>query len=305
MGAVGVVVVLRRPVRTFGRIGEAFALLGPIARFGRYILAGAVVYQVNWSVDRIIVAHFHGAAEVGVLTVALQITTMFMLFGIMLSNVFTPLVNEYASDPRQAEKIHVLFLRIGRYEATVLGLFLAVFLVVGKDFIHFWLGPGYQGAFYATAIFMIGGIWAFVQSLGPEIQKAKNLHRFRTVVLLLSSAFKILLSFLLVGRWGVVGAAVSTAVTLVLFDGAAMNWYYSRRLGLPVGRFWRQLLPVTGVVVGSIVVGGLPGLAFGPEPSLLGIGAQALVAGLAFGVGCWFVVLTSEEKARISGMLRR
>lgn len=304
-GAVSIVAVLRRPGRTFASMRGQLQHLVPMLRFGSFALVGAVIYQIYWNIDRVIVAGYWGAEEVGVLTVALQIATIFMLLSTSVSNVFAPLVNEYASDTNPWEKIGALFVRVGRYEAILIGLVLVEFLVIGRDFVSMWLGPNYEAAFVAAAVLMVGGFWPFVQSLGLDILKARNLHYFRTGALVVGAAAKIVLSLTLVARWGVVGGAMGTALALVVFDGVALNWYYGRRLGLPMRAFWGAIAPILAAVLGAVALGTLLNVLREAPSTILFLAMQALTSGGFFLVACWFFAVNPEERGSIIALVRR
>ena len=45
-----------------------------------------------------------------------------------------------------------------------------------------WAGEGYDAAYYVGALVMIPAIIPLIQNIGIEIQKAKNMHKFRSIV---------------------------------------------------------------------------------------------------------------------------
>ena len=48
---------------------------------------------------------------------------------------------------------------------------------------------------------------------------------------------------------GIIGAALMTGVALVIGQGFVMNWYYHKKTGLDMVRFWRQMANVYVVPV--------------------------------------------------------
>ena len=80
-----------------------------------------------------------------------------------------------------------------------------------------------------------------LQNIGIEIQRAKNMHRVRSIVYTCLALCNILVSILLIGRWGVIGAATGTAVAMMLGNGLFMNWYYHKKIGLDMISFWKEI----------------------------------------------------------------
>lgn len=304
MGICGLVAAFALVRTEFRRIRVEAGQLPDILRFAGFVLFGTVIAQVNWNIDRLFIAEYHGAVDVGVLTVVLQLNTWFMLLSTMISNVFAPLVNEYASRAGQDASIGNLFVRVGRYQAFLLGVVFAVFVVVGSDFIGLWVGQEYKDGYPAALIYMTGGFLAFTQSLGLDIQRAYNQHRFRTFVLSVGAVFKVLLSFWLVKEYGVIGAAVGTAVTLLLFNFGAISVHYSLVNRLPVLRLFRNVIQIFVLILIAIGAGLVVGVFLVPTHILVSLICRALVTGVVFVVLWWFFVAHGVERQRILNVVR-
>ena len=80
-----------------------------------------------------------------------------------------------------------------------------------------------------------------IQNLGLEIQKAKNLHKFRSIVYLLIALVNIAISIPLIIQYGEIGAAIGTSGSLLLGNGIVMNWYYYKKVGLDIPGFWKSI----------------------------------------------------------------
>ena len=60
----------------------------------------------------------------------------------------------------------------------------------------------------------------------------------------LSAVLNIVTTVLFTKWIGIVGAALSTGVSMFLTSGVIMNWYFQRKAGLDIKKFWKETAPV-------------------------------------------------------------
>ena len=70
-----------------------------------------------------------------------------------------------------------------------------------------------------------------------------NKYYFRGAMYLCIAIANIFLTLILVNVIGIVGAALSTALSMLIGNGLIMNWYYSK-VGLDIRRFWSSMLRI-------------------------------------------------------------
>ena len=51
----------------------------------------------------------------------------------------------------------------------------------------------------------------------------------------------IIISILLIRRWGECGAAMGTCIAWLVGSGLVMNWFYAKYVCLDVSRFWKEI----------------------------------------------------------------
>ncbi|WP_211283659.1 polysaccharide biosynthesis C-terminal domain-containing protein [Thomasclavelia cocleata] len=102
-------------------------------------------------------------------------------------------------------------------------------------------GNGYEHAYYVALLLIIPVTVPLIQNLGIEIQRAKNMHKFRSVVYFIIAIGNVLLSIPLTKVYGEVGAALGTAITMILGNIIIMNWYYQARVKLDMKYFWGNI----------------------------------------------------------------
>ena len=143
-----------------------------------------------------------------------------------------------------------------------------------------------------------------MQNLGIEIQKSKNLVKFRSWVYLAVAAGNILLSITLTQRFGGIGAAAGTGIALVIANGFIMNWYYQARVGLDIKDFWRQIVRVSlgmvPAVIGGVIVSCTIDLHSISMVLLLG-GAYVVV----YAAGAWWLGMNEYERHLFGSPIKR
>ena len=84
---------------------------------------------------------------------------------------------------------------------------------------------------------------------------AMNKHHFRSIVYLAIAFLNILLTFFLVNKYGIVGAAFATCISYIIGNILIINWYYYNKIGLNIPLFWKNIFAMTPQMVVFIALG--------------------------------------------------
>ena len=148
---------------------------------------------------------------------------------------------------------------INYVEATVLSLLLMLvltgFIFVGMPFIQAWGGAEYAPAYW-VALLLIGPVTVpLIQNIGIEIQRAKNMHQFRSKVYFCMAIGNAIVSVPLGMKFGGIGCALGTAISMIVGNGFIMNWYYQTHIGLDMVYFWKRILGIVPAMLPAIALG--------------------------------------------------
>ena len=269
-----------------------------------FIALNLIIDQVNLNIDKLLLARYRGTGEVAVYSVGYNLYVFYAMASSAVSSVFTPrihaIVNKTQGDlPLQKKQLTDLFIRVGRIQFLLLGLVGSGLVFFGKPFItNFWAGPEYGDSYAVALLLTLPASIALVQNLGIEIQRAKNLHRFRAVAYTIMAAVNLLLSIYLCQRYGAIGSAVGTAISLILANGLIMNIYYHKKCNIDILAFWRAIFPlIVGLAIPAIF-----GLVLQKVLDFDRIWMLLLGIGLYTGVYClsqWFIGMNPYEKGLI------
>ena len=234
-------------------------LLKEMSVFSFYIFINLVVDQINWNVDKFLIGRFQGTVGVAVYSVASTLNNYYSQISTAISNVFIPRVHIMVAENDDDSVLTQLFTRIGRIQFAILALIMSGYIFFGKPFILKWAGSGYQDSYYVGLLLLLPVTIPLIQNIGIEIQRAKNMHQFRSILYMFMALGNLLLSIPLTRKYGPVGAAAGTAISLLLANGLIMNLYNHFKVGLDMGYFWKQILKfipglITPVICGILMV---------------------------------------------------
>ena len=287
-----------------------FSLMKEMTVFSSFIFINMVVDQINWNVDKFILGRFRGTVSVAVYGLAAQLNTYYMSIASTVSSVFIPRVHRLVASSRDDELTR-LFARIGRVQFIILSLISTGLVFFGRPFINMWAGTNYDGSYAVVLLLIIPATIPLIQSIGIEIQRAKNMHKFRSWVYFGIALVNLVISIPLVKMFGEVGGAIGTAIALIVGNGFVMNWYNHVKVGLDMKFFWKQILNFTPALLLPILAGVLINTLFDIYNVFyfLGLG---IVYVLVFSVSMWFFGMNQYEKdlfrkpiKRILGKLAR
>lgn len=220
-----------------------FSLFKEVAIFSFFIALGQIVELVNNNVPNFIIGRMLGLREVTTYVMSIQIRNLFVQFSMTFSRVFVPEVNRIVVNSGKMSELTKLMIKVGRLQMIVLMFVFGGFITVGRFFISRWAGDENMLVYPLVIIMIPIALIPWCQNTGIEIQKAMNKHQFRSVVYLLFAAVNIALTYVFINTFGIIGAAISFAISIICGHGIIMNYYYWK-IGINIKKFWMSLLNI-------------------------------------------------------------
>lgn len=237
-----VIFCLRKLNMKFKFKGLDLSLMKEMTVFSSYIFINMIIDQINWSIDKFILGRYSGTIAVAIYGLAAQINNYYKQISTAISNVFIPKINRMITIQNNNKELTNLFTKVGRVQFIILSLICSGFIFFGQPFINMWAGTDYSGSYPIVLLLITPVTVPLIQNIGIEIQKAKNMHQFRSKVYFAIAIINVLISIPLARTYGGVGAALGTAISLIIGNGFIMNWYYHTRIGLDIKYFWNQII---------------------------------------------------------------
>lgn len=221
-----------------------FSLIKEIGIFSFFIFLSSIIDQINWNVDKFLLGMYKGTKSVAIYNVAGQVNNFFISISTVVSSVFIPRVNRISIEKNSREKFTDLFIKVGRIQFFVIFLFTSGFVIFGKFFITAWAGVEYEESYYVLIILILSISIPLIQNLGIEILRAIDMQVFRTVVYFFIAIVNVILSIYLCQIYGATGAAIGTALSLIIGNVCIMNVYYHKKIKLDIIEFWKNIIGI-------------------------------------------------------------
>lgn len=219
-----------------------WCLFKDIGQFSFFIFLESVISTINLSLDRFLLGKFAGSVSAAIYAVGGQINTLYIYLSTSISSVFVPRINRLVEEKTNDKVLSDLFVKVGRLQFLILLLVLSGFMIFGQRFIQIWAGKNYHESYWVAVILIIPNTINLIQNIGYEIQRAKNLQKYRSYMWIGIALFNAVISIYLIKLFGASGAAFGTALAWVLGSGFAMNWFYEKWVNLDVKLFWKNIL---------------------------------------------------------------
>lgn len=267
--------------------------------FGLALILGSISTTITLTVDKVILGALTSTNEVAIYSIALTLLTAFATLTLAIGTVFAPGTMRAVATGLDRARTTALVIRPGRMQLAVGGSLLGGFLVFGQEFLRLWVGPAFLGAYWPTVILFVPNLIMSCQSMTIAIIDARMKRVVRSVVALTGAVLNIALTCGLVIWLGYVGAAIATAIALLIGEIGVMNYYFHRYLDIDVFAMFRgitrRILPVIAVSTFAF---------FLISQQLPDQTVPWLVAAIAFtvvtGAGIFWVGFTPAERASVS-----
>lgn len=225
--------------------------------FSIFVFIASITDQINWKADTTILGIMLGTTAVTYYSIAGSLISYYRNFSGAISGIFLPKATKMTASGANNSELTDLMISVGRIQLIIIGLILTGFVVIGKEFISLWVGDEYSQAYYWFLIMAIPLLLPMTQSIGINILEAKFKHKFRALVYFGIALANIGMTILMVKINGISGAAIATGLAVFVGNNVIINIYYSRVIGLEIGRFFKEvylkIMPVQMAILAALV----------------------------------------------------
>ena len=279
-------------------------LFKTIFSYSFFIFLGVIVDKINWSVDQFVLGAVSGTVAVSLYSVASQINTLFVNLSTAVSGVLLPKMSKMVASHASNEDLTEEFIKVGRIQYLIVFLMASGLTLFGKEFIIAWVGQEFITSYYIALILILPLCIPLIQNLGISIMQAKNMHKFRAILLVIIAIANIAISIPLAKVYGGIGSAIGTSLALIVGNIIILNIYYQKKVGINVIKFWKEIIKMTIPFIIPIIII----LIIMQFITLHGY-ANLIVFGCIYTIiyagVCYFIVMNNYEKNIINKVLRK
>ena len=197
--------------------------------------AGLLLTQI----DIIVLGMFGSKEDVALYRIATQGAMLLVFFLHVSGNVVSPKFSMYYAE-NDNKKIFNLAVNSSKIVTLLSAPVFFILLFFGRELIVFVFGLEYNNSFQPMVFLIFAQMIAVVFGIPFYILNMTGNEKVVSRLIWLSALLNTLLNFVLVPFYGLIGAASSTAFSMVLFN-SLLYYFCAKKLNLNIG-FWRSTL---------------------------------------------------------------
>lgn len=280
-------------------------LIKEIFIYSFFIFITVIVDKIYWQTDQVLLGILKGTEDVAIYAVAMQIVLIFMSLALAISGLFLPRISMLVTKEDGLLEINQLFIKVGAIQFLVVGYILGGFFLFGKEFLLLWLGKDFIAIYAIVLIIMVPFSIDLIQNLGINVLKAKNLFKFRTILLMIVAVVNIIVSIPAIYFYGKMGTAIITACSLLIGNVVIMNIYYYKKIGLDILGFWRTISRLVLAFILAICCSQLLWDLTKPPITWISIILYIFYYTVLAGGSLFFIGMTKEQRRKWIELLRK
>lgn len=276
-----------------------------ILAFGLALLMQAFVNQINNNVDTMILGVY--VEDKSIITMYSSALAIYAIYNSLISvvtNYFLPNATKLVTTNATGKELTDFVIKPGRFQAMIAVACIFGFGLCGRDFISIWIGEKYIDAYGIILMLMIPVTIPLVENAAISILDASLKRIYRSIVLAVMAVLNVIISIFLIQRIGYWGAAIGTAVSLIVGHGILMNIYYARVFNMQILRMFSSIFKgilLSGLVAALICIP----IAVVVPMSMAGFLIKGFSFIIAYILILWKFGLNETERIIIKGMIHR
>lgn len=280
------------------------SLVRQVTSFSIFIMIGQISTLIATRVDVIIIKAFMSLEMVAIYAIAMRLSEKAQQFCFQLIRALTPVFAEMHGSGEESNVRAAWFMGSKLSVAFAMPLLVGLILLA-EPLVLAWMGPEFAGSAPALQWLASATLIAVIHGNSSNILSMEGHHKYLAFSMLSGQLLNIVLSVILIQRYGIVGVAVSTFVSslpqfFIFIQTRACqihqvsHWKFYSRTVAP------SIVPVS-IMIFAIYVG----FHFRPQLNLLDVAIFEILGVIIFGVVFWFIGFTGKERSYFKKKLNR
>lgn len=184
-------------------------------RYGFFVMLGSLGSIVILYTDTLILTGYRSLAEVGIYNAVVPTVMLLNFIGVSISQVLMPI----ASELWERRKERSLAALMGQIFSSTLALLLPgvlLFIFFPKEILNVLFGPGYASGAGVLTVLGVGAFFMTFFTICASALSAVGLPQKGSQALLIGALLNVVLNFVLIPSYGMLGAGLSSFVSYLL-----------------------------------------------------------------------------------------
>jgi O-antigen/teichoic acid export membrane protein len=276
-----------------------------IYQYGLYSFIIIIATKLIYESDAIIIGAFLPAQAITFYAIANNLIRYLRQISYGFGNVFNPAASEFEARNEQS-RIQQLLTYGTKYSLLFILPVAFGLIFLGREFISIWMGSGYAAESGDVLIILtVSQIIAMSQFSSGSILYGLNRHNYLAFCLFFEAIAKLVLSIALIGRYGIIGVALGTAIPEIIVYLFVIPWYITRAVEFSMVAYLREAFypPFLNIIsfVGLLYIFKV----YFQPASWAVFMLEIFIAGIVYTITSLFVCFNNQQRAAIGGMLVR
>ncbi|MEM7252797.1 MAG: MATE family efflux transporter [Pseudomonadota bacterium] len=269
--------------------------LRELASFSVYAFLANVAVLLILRIDPVVINMFLPLGAIAVYAIAVRIAEYAFLLNKQFSNALMPLVSQ--SKGRGDDETIVRVLCDGtRFLLGIALPFLFILIFFAPELVVFWMGSEFAPSAPLLRLLLVATVLSVLQLNAANVLAMTGSHRFVAFAMLGSAGLNLVLSVVLVQRYGLSGVAVATLIAAAMVEVGLIIPFACRAQRITFVDWVRQavwpsvppLIPMIATLVWMDAIH--------PVQGFVGLALQSAMAGLVYWFGFWVFAVQPQER---------
>ena len=211
-----------------------------ILHYSKFTFIAMLANQLIYYSDAFVIGYFMSAAAVTYYSIPWTLAEYTKKISMAISQAYTPAISEIEAKG-DIENIKTLYVSGTKYMIIISNLLSIGMIVFGGAFIALWMGEKYKELCETVLIILFVNLFfQGPQQISYSILQGLARQKYYSYVSMGVSIVNLILSIILVQRWGIVGVAIGAAVPQILFHGLYVPWSTLKIINLSISEYFTK-----------------------------------------------------------------
>ncbi|MBQ9761477.1 MAG: oligosaccharide flippase family protein [Oscillospiraceae bacterium] len=201
----------------------------------------SIVNQINTNVDKFLIGVFMDPEMVSLYGVGMYVFSVFSSLTSVPISMFAPQIIGEVGARGINEGLHNKLLQATKLVTLIGGSVFFGFIAVGRPFVEIVYGEKYRTAWLIAVVLMSSAFLNMITGVLVNVLDALNKRMFRSLLILVTTLLNVVLTIWWLPGYGIVGAALATAICTAIGQVVIMGAYYTAKLKIRIlDLYWQS-----------------------------------------------------------------
>lgn len=276
-----------------------------IIHYSKYTFLAMFANQIIFYSDAFVIGYFMSAAAVTYYSIPWALSEYTKKISLAISQTYAPAISEKEA-MGDLDHIKILYTNGVKYMIIISNLLSVGMLVLGGAFIAIWMGPKYRELCETVLIILF--INQYI--LGPQlisyaVLKGLAKQKRYSYMSMVVSILNLILSIMLVQKWGIIGVAIGAAIPQVLFHGLYVPWITLKILDMSAWDYFKKTYLLSIIPTFILLATLLLIREYQYPEGYFELLLSASLCTMAYLIAVYYFMLNSNEQVQVNNKISR